>query len=119
MLRKKYVYMYHRYDNMFNLNTDTAVGDTYKMRSTFGKSFPVHAIETRKKITENKDHEIGTCKYHFSQKSGNWLNYALICINFQLQVRVKDVWAAANHKSYAIIFINDWDLFYKYHIAIC
>lgn len=64
MFRKKYVC--HHYDNMFNLNTYTAVGDLDKMRSTFGKFLSVHAIETRKKTTENKDHEIGTCKYHFS-----------------------------------------------------
>ena len=51
---------------MFNLNTYTAVGDHDKMRSTFGKSFPVHAIVTPKKTTEIKDHEIDTCKYHFS-----------------------------------------------------
>lgn len=64
MLRKKYVY--HQHGNMFNLNTYTAVGDLDNMRSTFGKSFPVNAIGTRKKTTENKDQEIGKCQYHFS-----------------------------------------------------
>ena len=39
--------------------------------STFGKSLSVHAIRTRKKTTENKDHKIGLCKDHFSKKSEN------------------------------------------------